>query len=159
MLQLKHCHFFSVCDGHGHNGHDVSGLLKHRLPVNIETGLKQAIKLSGVQEGQQPDRDIVSSVLTKAFSETNKEVSNSGTDVRFSGSTCVSVLTFGKRIYCANVGDSRAIVIKANNPNSDVSQIQVKSASRDHKPDDPSESKVILENNGRIDSYRDEHGN
>lgn len=32
MLNLRHCHFFSVCDGHGHNGQDVSGLLKHRLP-------------------------------------------------------------------------------------------------------------------------------
>ena len=20
MLNLRHCHFFSVCDGHGHNG-------------------------------------------------------------------------------------------------------------------------------------------
>ncbi len=37
ILQLRHCHFFSVCDGHGHNGHDVSGLLKHRLPFNVET--------------------------------------------------------------------------------------------------------------------------
>jgi len=27
ILQLKHCHFFSVCDGHGLLGHDVSGLL------------------------------------------------------------------------------------------------------------------------------------
>ena len=27
--------------------------------------------------------------------------------------------------------------------------------SRDHKPDDPEESKVIIANNGRIDSYRD----
>jgi hypothetical protein len=32
MLNLRHCHFFSVCDGHGHNGQEVSGLLKHRLP-------------------------------------------------------------------------------------------------------------------------------
>ena len=31
--------------------------------------------------------------------------------------------------------------------------------SRDHKPDDPEESKVILANNGRIDSYRDQLGN
>ena len=34
-------------------------------------------------------------------------------DVRFSGSTCVSVLTFGRKVYVANVGDSRAIVIKS----------------------------------------------
>jgi len=37
IMQLRHCHFFSVCDGHGHYGHDVSGLLKFRLPQNIET--------------------------------------------------------------------------------------------------------------------------
>ena len=31
--------------------------------------------------------------------------------------------------------------------------------SRDHKPDDPDEAKVILGSNGRIDSYRDQLGN
>ena len=35
----------------------------------------------------------------------------------------------------------------------------VRALSRDHKPDDPEESKVILSNNGRIDSYRDQLGN
>lgn len=30
---------------------------------------------------------------------------------------------------------------------------------RDHKPDDPIEAKVILAAGGRIDSYRDSHGN
>lgn len=28
ILQKRHCHFFAVCDGHGHFGHNVSGLLK-----------------------------------------------------------------------------------------------------------------------------------
>jgi len=42
-----------------------------------------------------------------------------GTDVRFSGSTCVSMMTYGRNLYTANVGDSRAIVIKqrADDPN------------------------------------------
>ena len=31
--------------------------------------------------------------------------------------------------------------------------------SRDHKPDDPEEAKVINGKNGRIDSYRDQLGN
>ena len=34
-----------------------------------------------------------------------------------------------------------------------------RSLSRDHKPDDPEESKVILGANGRIDSYRNQLGN
>lgn len=39
-------------------------------------------------------------------------------DVRFSGSTCVSILTYGKRIFVANVGDSRAILISSLDGNS-----------------------------------------
>ena len=43
ILSLRFFHFFSVCDGHGHNGHDVSGLLKHRLPFNIEAQMKTGV--------------------------------------------------------------------------------------------------------------------
>ena len=35
-----------------------------------------------------------------------------GTDVRYSGSTCVSVLTYGRHLFIGNVGDSRAIIIR-----------------------------------------------
>jgi serine/threonine protein phosphatase PrpC len=40
-MGLKHCHFFSVCDGHGKNGREVSGLLKHRLPFHVENFMKK----------------------------------------------------------------------------------------------------------------------
>lgn len=33
-------------------------------------------------------------------------------DIRFSGSTCVTVMTLGQKLFCSNVGDSRAIVVK-----------------------------------------------
>ncbi len=33
-------HLFSVCDGHGQNGHDVSGLIKQRLPVYLDKELQ-----------------------------------------------------------------------------------------------------------------------
>ena len=53
MLNLRHCHFFSVCDGHGHNGQEVSGLLKHRLPFQIEKHLKEGLAQHSMQ--QYPD--------------------------------------------------------------------------------------------------------
>ena len=43
ILGLKHCHFFSVCDGHGQNGREVSGLMKHRLPYHVEVEMKSKL--------------------------------------------------------------------------------------------------------------------
>mmetsp|Transcript_14193 Transcript_14193/g.19284 ORF Transcript_14193/g.19284 Transcript_14193/m.19284 type:complete len:146 (+) Transcript_14193:1905-2342(+) len=80
-----------------------------------------------------------------------------GTDVRYSGSTCVSILTYGRHLFMANVGDSRAIIIKQDP--SDPRKCIAKALTRDHKPDDPLEAKVIIGAGGRIDSYRDSHGN
>ena len=100
-----------------------------------------------------------------------------GTDVRYSGSTCVSILTYGRHLFIANVGDSRAIIIKQD-PNDPRRKFKLrygslknlivficcigciaKALTRDHKPDDPIEAKVIHAAGGRIDSYRDSHGN
>ena len=53
----------------------------------------------------------MSDLLTSAFSQSNKEVYSMVSDVRLSGSTCVSVLCYGRRLFVANVGDSRAILI------------------------------------------------
>ena len=51
--------------------------------------------------------------LREAFSHTSDMINQtSGIDVRFSGSTCVSIITYGNKIYVANVGDSRAILIR-----------------------------------------------
>lgn len=95
--------------------------------------------------------------MTAGFAQANNEVCNMGTDVRYSGSTCVSILTYGRHLFIANVGDSRAIIIKQD-PNNSRRCIAT-ALTRDHKPDDPIESKVIIAAGGRIDSYRDSFGN
>lgn len=80
-----------------------------------------------------------------------------GTDVRYSGSTCVSLLTYGRHLFMANVGDSRAIIIKQDPE--DPKKCIASALTRDHKPDDPDELKVITAAGGRVDSYRDSQGN
>ena len=76
--------------------------------------------------------------------------------VRFSGSTCVSIMTYGRHLYIANLGDSRAIII-SENPDNKLHGV-AKALTRDHKPEDPLEAVNIINAGGRIDSYRDENG-
>lgn len=80
----------------------------------------------------------------------------------FSGSTCVSLMTYGKKIFLANVGDSRAIILRTNSNDGNSfyhnkPSIVLKSdaLTRDHKPDDKLEAERIYANGGRIDTYRD----
>lgn len=69
----------------------------------------------------------------------------------------MSVLTYGRKIYLANVGDSRAILIRkcANDRNA----FEVAALTRDQKPDDPHERKRIEANGGRVEAYIDNNGN
>ena len=121
------------------------------MPFNIESQLK--VGLQG--EMGYPKNEVIEKLMHKAFEQSNKEVYSMVSDVRFSGSTCVSVLTYGRKLYVANVGDSRAILIRQASGNT----CSVTALSRDHKPDDKDEAAVIIANNGRIDSYRDQLGN
>jgi serine/threonine protein phosphatase PrpC len=57
------------------------------------------------------------------------------------------LLLNGTKIYSANSGDSRAIVVGKNG--------RVKQLSRDHKPCDPDEAERIKAKGGRIEAFRD----
>lgn len=67
--------------------------------------------------------------FNNAFLNCNEELFNSSLDIRFSGSTCVSIMTLGQKLFCVNVGDSRAIVVKIIED-----KIKTQAISRDQKP-------------------------
>lgn len=114
IMGLKHCHFFSVCDGHGSNGREVSGLLKHRLPFHVENQMKKHLGTHDFSKEYPPSSKVFDSLL-EAFHISQQEVCQMQQDTRYSGSTCVSVMTMGRKLFMANVGDSRGIVIKSLN--------------------------------------------
>ena len=98
--------------------------------------------------------------LSKIKKEQSSEEENEESifDVEYSGSTCVSILLKEKninKIYIANVGDSRAIIIKElQNKNFIPYQI-----SRDHKPTEKDEAQRVLDYDGEIEKIEDDDGN
>jgi len=94
--------------------------------------------------------DEICIAFNNAFLNFNEELFNGKMDIRFSGSTCVSVMILGQKLFCSNVGDSRGIVVKLND-----GKIQAQAISRDQKPDQADEAARIHRCGGRIDSFRD----
>lgn len=95
--------------------------------------------------------DEICLAFNDAFLEANDELFNGNIDVRFSGSTCVSLITIGQKLFCSNVGDSRGIVVKKF---ADGKTLAL-AISRDQKPCQPDEAERIIKCGGRIDSFRD----
>lgn len=125
------CVFFGVCDGHGQSGHHVSLFLTNKLP--------EAVSRLSRNEGD------LEQALGNAYENVNDALRVQRFDTVSSGSTCVSVLLTAEAIYCANVGDSRAVLCRKS-PYS----VQALPLSTDHKPELPSERQRILLKGGRI---------
>ena len=142
--------YIGVCDGHGPNGHFVSNFLKETLPKELSKHIQ--------------DKAFRLKHLPKIFEHThlssNSKLSNNANiDTNFSGSTAVSVLfpdnLCTNPIYIANVGDSRAIIIKQGDCNNTWTY---ECLSRDHKPDERDEALRIIRFGGRIEQFKDREG-
>jgi serine/threonine protein phosphatase PrpC len=59
-------------------------------------------------------------------------------------------LIVGNKIFCANVGDSRAVLAREID-----SFYHGYPLNRDHKASEPDEEERILKHGGRIDAFRD----
>ena len=143
ILNLDSMHFFGVCDGHGENGKKVSTMIQNKLPVILEENLMN-LKL-----------DVRTSLENSFISWHKTLTQNKRFNTYLSGSTCWTVLLYGNHLYCANWGDSRAIIVSEGDQKN---SIIVKAASRDHKPNEIDEAKRIISKAGRIEPFRDTIG-
>ena len=116
--------FFGVFDGHG--GVQASHYLAQHLHVNVAHGLLDdahaifqtiddvapvSLYESSSQSGMEKlDRIIVQSLKT-SFLQTDKSFINTSEHPQH-GSTATTALILGKRLYCANVGDSRSMLCR-----------------------------------------------
>lgn len=98
-------HWFAVMDGHGSDGHGCAMYVRE----NLEKVARKIHK-------QQPSLGI-EAVLTRAYEHVNDALhATDKVSSVDSGSTLVSCVVQNNLVYCANVGDSRAIVRLARVP-------------------------------------------
>lgn len=89
-------HFFGVFDGHGVFGTQCSNFVKERVVEMLS---------------EDPTLvDDPEKAYKSAFLRVNEELHDSEIDDSLSGTTAITVLVVGNKIYVANVGDSRAVL-------------------------------------------------
>jgi len=145
---LKDFNVFSVMDGHGVNGHLVSRFTTKYFTNFFKKNKKMNTSNSSEDQLFYRLKKNDYDVLKRVFRHAERDLEKGGDiDANFSGTTCVMVFQVGDRIICANVGDSRAIIVKGD---------KAIPLSIDQKPDDPEESKRIKENGGEISQYEED---
>ena len=154
---IKGFNIFGVLDGHGANGHHVSQFLGKHLVKQISSNqyinkeeeldkIYKAIKKSNYE------------ILMNIFLDSDKKLGKQKFDVNFSGTTCVLVIQIGTKLICANVGDSRAILIYDKSKDGNLKNSEIFELSHDFKPDLPDEKKRILMMGGTVDQMLDING-
>lgn len=143
LYDNKEINLFGVFDGHGANGHFIS-----QFVVNY---IKEYFKLDQTLQKAKTTKEIYQILIENhyekiksAFISAEKALLNYSNEIdgNYSGTTCVLVFQIGNKIICANVGDSRAIMMKERKT--------IIPLSTDHKPELEEEKKRILSNGGEI---------
>ena len=129
-----------ICDGHGANGHRVSGFLSAQIPPTLSTHLSKL------------DPKSVRDALLSAYSQCSATLRHDPIDSSNSGSTCLTVVILKAAIVCANVGDSRAVLGRNTHGIWSVFQL-----SWDHKPEIPEELERIVSSGGEVCVSKSSH--
>lgn len=137
---VKQTSLFGILDGHGIFGHHVSQFVKAHLPKLFSLMIKHV---------NDPTDEDYSLALASSFTQTLEALQKSSIDCFVSGTTAVVCLITRDKIYCANAGDSRAVMLREEG-----GLWTAEALSEDHKPDLEPEKKRILHSGGRVEPFR-----
>jgi len=150
LEELAMTSFAAVFDGHG--GDECSNYLCYALPTNIrrfmlaeKSALKVAVEKSRAVGRQEHTEDAASELVRKilkgAYLQTDKDFISPKQSPQ-SGSTAATVIMFGRRLFAANVGDSRVVLCRGGG--------QCVELTSDHKPNRPDEAARVRAAGGFI---------
>lgn len=147
---------FTIFDGHGPRGEVIS----QYLSKNFQDKFLEHADLKAMMDGTDAfdytyDTNVIK-LFTEVYKIINNELYETFDEAIESGSTGVTILTYNKKLFCANVGDSEAGLVyfdKAKNC------YDIKMLCKTHMPNNPNERARIESMGGRVEPYKDEKGN
>ena len=160
LNNIEGFNIFGVLDGHGVNGHHVSKFLGEHLVKQI-TSNQYINKEKELDKIYKAIKKSNYEILMNIFLDSDKKLGKQKFDVNFSGTTCVLVIQIGTKLICANVGDSRAILVYDKSKDAkegNLKDSEIFELSHDFKPDLPDEKKRILMMGGTVDQMLDLNG-
>jgi len=125
-------HLFGVMDVHGELGHSVSQYCKEWLPVYLE---------------QQALREDTPGAIHRAVDRLTETLAQTTINIHFSGTTAVFGVFVDKKLYVANIGDSRCVLCTKT-----ADGYRAVAMSVDQKPENPEEKARILAAGGRVET-------
>ncbi|KAF4710667.1 hypothetical protein FOZ63_017108 [Perkinsus olseni] len=136
VIGIDELGMFGVFDGHGPFGHDVSSFCHDALP--------------GLLIKDEEFYTDPAAAFARAFRDTHllcEQASAKGKfDCSLSGTTATVVMTRDETVYCAWVGDSRAVIATTNADG----EVVAEDLSRDHKPERDDEKTRIRSRGGQL---------
>ena len=158
---IKGFNIFGILDGHGTHGHFIAQFCKNFL-INKILQFTQECKSQNIYspEGIYNKLSLSNFQYIKDwFKDTDDELSlQNNFDYNYSGTTCNLVIQLNNKLICANVGDSRAILIFDDKTNNNYNQ-GIYLLSEDHVPESPQEYQRIINSGGMVDKFTDQNGN
>lgn len=136
-------YMYAVWDGHG--GPETAKFVSKALPKAVAKRVGDVVDLE--------DRKQVREALLIAHNDVNAELPKTMQEVGCTSCTVLYVPSLN-RLFCANVGDSRAVLYLGTRDGSNP--VHVMPLSIDHKPDDEYEAKRLKELGAVVHSQKGE---
>ena len=150
---IKEFNIFGVLDGHGPDGHLVSQFISKYIQLEFQTN--QLIK--NIKDIEKLYEKLISKdyeIIKDIFINADNTLRDEEIDSSNSGTTCVLVINIGVHIICANVGDSRGILVFDEKNDANLNSLNVFPLSIDNKPENPKEKERIVRMGGVVDQIK-----
>ena len=164
---MSNFNVFGVLDGHGEKGEDIAEYVADYITYFFENN-NPLFKSSNVENIYVKLKENNYRIINDLFTSAEENLYKTNLDHQNSGTTCVVIIQLENHLICANVGDSRAVLVydslkkDIGDKRKDIDVNSTKlirpklfSLSRDQKPSLPEEKRRIYKLGGVVEKIRD----